>query len=299
MERIPIQAIDTNDRRFCISYPLHNAQLATSIQKIGIIEPLLLLKRSPYAVISGFKRLEVAVMLRHSSVPAVIHDITDKDAFLYAVHNNRIRGFNLVEKATAFERMFHFTLTPSETQEVITMLAIQSSEKIFKNLVGIANGENALKDFIVTYNLSMKNAEALLRFTPHERKDIMHILSSLHFTVSSLRETLELLTLMKIKQGAVDFSLIDHAKTMDEIRSILKRAMYPKLTTLGKRLQNIQKKCSLPPTIDIKVDPFFEKEYIDIWIRARKEQEVNDAVTKLMDLLKQGHIRGILELSKH
>jgi len=299
MERIPIHAIDTHDRRFCISYPLHNPQLATSIQKIGIIEPLLLLKRSPYVVISGFKRLEVAVMLKYSSVPAVIHDITDTDAFLYAIHNNRTRGFNLVEKAIAFERMFHFTLSPSNTQDVITMLALQPSEKVFKNLVAIANGEDVLKDFIVTYNLSMKNAEALLRFTPHERKDIIRILSSLRFTDSSLRETLELLILMKIKKGTVDFSLIDHATTMDAIRSILKRTMYPKLTALGKRLQIIQKKCGLPPTMDIKVDPFFEKEYIDIWIRARKEQEVNDAVTKLMDLLKQGYIRSILELSKH
>jgi ParB-like chromosome segregation protein Spo0J len=299
MENIPIEAINTKDRRFCISYPLHDNHLLASIEKIGIIEPIILLKVTPYIVISGFKRLEAAITFNHSHTPSLIQNIPEQQAFLYAIHNNITRGFNLVEKAIAFERMFHFNLTTPEVTEIITMLEIKSSEKIFKNLMAIANGEKALKDFIVVHNISMKNVEALLRFEPEERRSLISILSSLHFTDSSLREILELLSLMKVKKDAIDFNIIDHAKTMDEIRNILKRKIYPKLTSLEKRLQNIHKECGLPPNMDIKVDPFFEKEYIDIWIRARKEKEVHDAISKLMNLLKQGYIRSILELSKH
>ena len=54
----------------------------------------------------------------------------------------------------------------------------------------------------------------------------------------------------------------------------LKEMAYPILTALHRELQGIRQASALPPNIDIKVDPFFEKEYIDIGIRAKNKDDV-------------------------
>jgi ParB-like chromosome segregation protein Spo0J len=64
MKKVPIDHINIHDRRFCITYPLDDASLRASIQKVGVIQPILLLGVSPpYLVITGFKRLAIAHQL--------------------------------------------------------------------------------------------------------------------------------------------------------------------------------------------------------------------------------------------
>ena len=57
-------------------------------------------------------------------------------------------------------------------------------------------------------------------------------------------------------------------------------------------------KAPLPPNMDIKVDPSFEKEYIDISIRARDIKDVEDALEKLRKTMGDGSLGSILELTK-
>ncbi len=73
---------------------------------------------------------------------------------------------------------------------------------------------------------------------------------------------------------------------------------YPILTSLYERLQNLRKALGFPPNIDIKVDPFFEKEYIDIGIRAKNQEDINQALEKLHRLTDDGILRRIFDLTK-
>jgi len=73
---------------------------------------------------------------------------------------------------------------------------------------------------------------------------------------------------------------------------------YPILTSLHKKLQDIRHALALPPNIDIKVDPFFEKEYIDIGIRAKNQEDINQALEKLHRLTDDGILGRIFDLTK-
>ncbi len=295
---IPIDLIDVLDRRFCISYPLHDEALLSSVREIGIIQPVMLLDTTPYVVATGFKRIVSAGQLGLTEIPCVVVNISEKDALLYAIHDNINRGLNIIEKSHCIEKMVRGGFAPKEIHAIMALLSLNIYEKIIDRLIAVANAEEVVKTFILLKNLSMKNIESLLRFNVEERAQIIDILTSLHTTESLVREILETLHIIKIKTGRIDFASIKETSGPEELRKKLKTMTHPILSSLEEKLREIKLLCSLPPGIDIKVDPFFEKEYIDILIRAKTEEEIKGALEKLSSVLGRGYIRSIFELTK-
>ncbi len=298
MKTIDIDHINTNDRRFCISYPMQDDILLSSIKKIGIIQPIILLDTTPYMVVTGFKRILSAMQAGFTKIPSVIISVSEKDALLYVIHDNIKRGLNLVEKALGIERMLHTGFSSTEIYETMTLLSLDPHEKILERLTAVANMEDALKAFITVKNLTMKQVEMLIRFNAEERARIIGILNAIHTTESFVREVLELLNLVKIKRGSIDFDSIKNMPDAQELKKSLKKLTNPILVSLEDELKQIKLKCALPPDIDIKVDPFFEKGYIDMVIRAKTEDKAREAIEKLSSILNKGYIRNILELTK-
>lgn len=297
MNKAPIDHINVCDRRFCITYPLDDAALYTSVQKIGIIQPVMLLNTSPFIVVTGFKRLAIVQHLGLKEIPYIPVDISEREALLYAIHDNIQRGLNLVEKAHALERMLHIGFTSAEVYDTMKIIGLQPHEKILKTLIALASAEDSFKHFIVTHNLSMKIVDYLMRFDVNERSSIIGLLSSFHITESTIREILEILNLLKIKQDKLPFERLNPASGQ-ELMKQLKEMAYPILTALHRELQGIRQASALPPNIDIKVDPFFEKEYIDIGIRAKNKDDVYQAIEKLRRLVDDGIIGSIFDLTK-
>jgi hypothetical protein len=297
MNKVPIDHINVCDRRFCITYPLDDAALYTSVQKIGIIQPVILLNTSPFIVVTGFKRLAIVQQLGLKEIPYIPVDISEREALLYAIHDNIQRGLNLVEKAHALERMLHIGFTSAEVHDTMKIIGLQPHEKILTTLIALASTEDSFKHFMVTHNLSMKIVDYLMRFDVNERSSIIGLLSSFHITESTIREILEILNLLKIKQDRLPFERLNPASGQ-ELMKQLKEMAYPILTALHRELQGIRQASALPPNIDIKVDPFFEKEYIDIGIRAKNKDDVCQAIEKLRRLADDGIIGSIFDLTK-
>jgi ParB/RepB/Spo0J family partition protein len=297
MKKTPIDHINIHDKRFCITYPLDDVTLYTSIQKMGIIQPVMLLNTSPFIAVTGFKRLEIARQLGLKEIPAIVIDITEQEALLFAIHDNIQRGFNLIEKAHAIERMLHIGFSSTEINEAMKILGLQPHEKVIKTLIAIASAEDSLKHFMVMHNLSMKIISYLMRFEVEERTSIIDLLSSVHVTESTIREILEIMNLLTIKQNKLPFETLNPASGQELVRQ-LKAMTHPILTSLHQQLQDLQQASALPPNIDIKVDPFFEKEYIDIGIRAKNKDDIYQAIEKLRTLVDDGIIGSIFDLTK-
>jgi ParB/RepB/Spo0J family partition protein len=298
MENIPVSQINVSDRRFCISYLLEDDLLLASVKRIGIIQPLMLLAELPYIVVTGFKRLKAALSLGLSSVPCIIVDIDEKSALLRSIHDNAGRSLNIIEKAHCIEKMLNTGIAREEIYETMSFLSLDRHEKIIARLRNIANADEAMKNFILKKGLSMQNAESLFKFVPEDRARIIDILGPVHLTESAMREILRMLHIIKVKNSMIDFSVVTGADNAYELKTRLKNLTHPILSSLEKSLKDIRFECALPPNIDIKVDPFFEKEYIDILIRAKNPDEIREALIKLKGVLDAGHIRSIFGLAK-
>jgi hypothetical protein len=298
IEKIPVEQVNVHDRTFCLSYPVHDEALLESVRKVGIIEPVILLDSTPHILVTGFKRMEAAIELSLPDVPYLLMKGSEKEALLCAIHDNLKRGFNTVEKAYVVDKMLHFGFSMDEVFGIMPLLALPAHEKIMKMLLAVAYAEESLRGFIITRQVSMRNIEQFLRFDPAERAAIIEFLSSMRTTESQLREILGLLGLLKVREGRLDLGPVEHATNPDDIRKTLKLKTNPVLSDLEGRLSAIRQACALPPGIDIRVDPFFEKEYIDISVKARSVKEIEDSMEKIRRITDRGFMESIFELTR-
>lgn len=93
------------------------AALRASIAARGIIEPLLLRRRGPdgFEVVCGARRLRVARDLGQTHVPAIVRDLSEREALLVAAWTTVERRQRTGDRATVRERLMAAGLTADET----------------------------------------------------------------------------------------------------------------------------------------------------------------------------------------
>lgn len=166
-------------------------------------------------------------------------------------------------------------------------------------MIKIANSEKILKDFIVERNISLKNVDYLLWFEPEVRERIINLTGKFHFTESLLREILQMLTLIKIKTDDLPFEELHTLNNPFEIKEALKKRINPGIKKLEDEFKNIRRNLKLPDNVTIKIDPFFEKEYIDIMIKAKDKSELEVALKSLTENLKSKGMEAIFGITKN
>ena len=175
METVEIDKIHVNDRSFCVSYPLEDDLLLTSVAKFGVLVPIGLLRRDEPVIVTGFKRLEAARRLGIRELPYVFLDVSERQALLTAIHDNITRPLNTVEKALCIDKMLAAGFKVEEVYEVMTMLGLPPRENILKAAISAAWAEEQAKSFIVKHQLPLTLVEQLFWFEPEERYSIIRL----------------------------------------------------------------------------------------------------------------------------
>lgn len=297
MQTISLNKVNVYDRTYCISYPLEDDLLLASIRQFGILTPLCLLPGQPPTVITGFKRIEAARKIGIEEIPCTFIEASERRALLTSINDNVKRPLNTVEKACCVQKMSILDFSTDEIYEVMKLVGLPARKKVISAALAVAALEGPVRDFIVKWRLPINVVDQLLAFDPEERTCVIRITDPLNLTVSHLRELLQLMALLKVKKGCVDFHDFELSEDMYELKRRLRKAVQPLLFSFEEKLRKIKASSALPPTIQIHVDPVFEKEQIDIRIQARNPFEVEDALAKLSRLLKEGLFRSIFELT--
>ncbi|MBP1748932.1 MAG: ParB-like nuclease domain [Deltaproteobacteria bacterium] len=298
MTQVPLSRIDLKDGRFSLSYGRDNANLRSSIDAVGIIEPVILLDQKSYIPVAGLRRLHCARALRIRSVPAIIVAISEQEALLKAIHTNIERGYNIIEKASVLYKMHRLGFPRPDILALMRYLDLNPHEKILEIFIAIAGLEIVYKQFIFTHNVSLRNIESFLRFDMPERRRIVRSLAGFHLTESTLREIFEMLHILRIRKGKLTGRDIPVLPNAESLRAYLKERTHPILTSLTRKLKAIRDTMPMPRGIDIRVDPFFEKEYIDLVLRIKDYDDLRTALAKISGLADAGYLRSILELTK-
>lgn len=93
------------------------AELVQSVRERGVLQPLLLRRNGPgYELIAGERRFRAAQAAGLSDVPAIVMDVSDRDALELALIENLQRAdLNLVEEAEGYRALAEkFNLTQEE-----------------------------------------------------------------------------------------------------------------------------------------------------------------------------------------
>ncbi len=297
METVKIDKLNAEDRTFCISYPLEDGLLLSSVASFGVLSPLGLLGREHPIVVTGFKRLEAARKAGALEVPCVYLDISRRQALLTSIMDNMKRPLNIVEKASCIEKMQAMGFSTDEIYPVMKLLGLPARDETLKTAVKLAGAKTDVKDLIAAMNPPMGIVEQLFWFDAAEVGRIIDLAARLPMSMSNFRETVGLLMLLKIKQGRIEFAQLDKADNADELKQVVRHATHPALVGMEGQLDRLLAASALPPNIRVTVDPNFERDAIDISIRARTGEEMEGALNKLREIADRGIVRSILELT--
>lgn len=137
-------------------------ELAESIKKNGVIQPILVRKVSAndtYEIIAGERRWRAAKLAGLSKVPAIIMNIGDREALeIGLVENIQRQNLNALEIAEGYQKLIsEFNYTQEQLSETIG-----KSRAEITNYVRILSLPEEVKNFISENKISYGHARALL-----------------------------------------------------------------------------------------------------------------------------------------
>src|SRR3954467_1257952 len=138
----------------------HIEELAESIRSKGILLPLIVRRaHEGYVLVAGERRWRAAQKAGLRELPAIIREVTDKEAFeLALIENIQREDLNPVEEAEAYKRLID---EHGLTQEELAA-RVGKDRSTVANALRLLRLPDAIKQAIVTGELSMGHARALL-----------------------------------------------------------------------------------------------------------------------------------------
>jgi ParB family chromosome partitioning protein len=145
-------------------------ELAESIRTNGVIQPIVVRRSaSGYEIVAGERRWRAARLAGLPRIPAVVRDVPDEAAAVFALVENVQRAdLNPLDKARAFRRLAE--ATGSRPDEVARKLGLdRSTVANFVRLLDLAEPVQAL---VSRGTLSMGHARALLGLSPVDQEEL-------------------------------------------------------------------------------------------------------------------------------
>lgn len=137
------------------------AELADSIRAQGVMQPILVrpLANEHFEILAGERRWRAARIAGLATVPALVRDVTDKEALALAlIENIQREDLNALEQATGIKRLIEeFGMTHEQAAE-----AVGRSRSGVTNLLRLFELAPPVRELLAQGRLDMGHARALL-----------------------------------------------------------------------------------------------------------------------------------------
>jgi ParB family transcriptional regulator, chromosome partitioning protein len=317
IQKIPLQQIDLSDETFSVNYLPDLQKLRSSIQEIGLIQPVLLRKKlDAYQIVCGFRRVSVMKVLGKSEIEARVSEEKEMDEFQLfslSLHENlTTRGFNAVEKAIALDKLIHrFQIHPTAViKTFLPSFSLEPNEKILNTYLSLAQMEDEIKTYVLKEEVSRSNIRRLSSLTPDNRMALLSLISPLKLGENRLREILTLLEEISrrnqwtakeiIRKSEIQAILSQKELTpshkAERVKKVLTDLRYPKLNQLEKEFEKKRKALNLPSNISLHHPPFFEGRGLRVGFQFETTEEYRVILKSLSSLPDKKEFEEMLKL---
>jgi len=319
IRKTPIQQIDLSDDTFSVNYLPDVQKLRTSIEEVGLIQPVLLRKkRDQYQIICGFRRISAMEELGKSEIESRVFEEDGRgefQLFSLSLHENlTTRGFNAVEKAIALDKLIHrFQIDPAAViKTFLPLFSLEPNEKILNTYLSLAQMEDEIKTYVLKEEVSRSNIRKLSALTPDDRMAILSLISPLKLSENRLKEVLTLSEEIARRNQCQEKDIVQRSEIQtilsqkeltpsqktERIKKVLTDLRYPKLNQLEKAFEKKRKDLNLPSNISLQHPAFFEGKRLKIEFQFETKEEYRSMVSSLSLLADKKEFREILE-DKH
>lgn len=306
---VPTKELLWEDQTYRSSLERDTIALARSLDKVGILVPLRLQSTSGgLRVVSGFLRAQAALSLGWESLPAEVLEPGEPMPILLAsLHeNNLTRGFTWAEQAWVLERVLgkwgaHRDLI---LEEFLPAMGLPPSPKILEEYLKVSSIRDDLRRALVRQGCSMANALRLSRMESQDQETFVALLPSLHLGENLLREFLELLWEIQIRDRILPREILsdpellrameargkDRPQRTDVLRRHLLRIRMPNLSSMEEAFHKAKGALGLPSAVSIQHSGFFESLGVTVRFTAKTPNDFIEMSRRLWEASQKGDI---------
>ena len=160
--------------------------LANSISKYGIIQPIVLRKiANKYEIIAGERRYKAACLAGLKSVPAIINNTDDNtSAEIALLENLQRKNLTVIEEAQSYKRLLDKGFTQ---EDIANKLGISQSS--IANKMRLLNLPKEVKDALLYNKISERHARSLLSLNDSDlQKNLLDRIINEKLTVKQTEE---------------------------------------------------------------------------------------------------------------
>jgi len=316
IQNIPLSQIDLSDETFSVNFMPLLQNLRSSIQQIGLMQPVLLReKKNQYQIVCGFRRISIFHEWGHSEIESSVLDEKETDDFkLFSIslHDNlTTRGFNTVEKAIALDKLVHhFQINPTVvTQTYLPFFSLEPSEKILNTYLALAKMENEVKRYVLEERVSRSNIRMLSAFTSEDRLSILSLISHLKLGENRLREMLTFMEEISRRDRLMVKDIIHRpeveavfsqkdltpSQRTERVKKFLIDLRYPRMRQMEERFEKKRRDLDLPSGVSLYHQPFFEGKGLRIEFQFKTVEEYRTILAAFSHLLNKKEFQEMLQ----
>jgi len=316
IQNIPLQQIDLSDDTFSVNYLPDVQKLRSSIEEMGLIQPVLLKKKlNGYEIVCGFRRISVMKELGKSEIESKVFEEGEREEsqlFFLSLHENlTTRGFNAVEKAIALDKLIHYFKIDHAAviKTFLPFFSLEPNEKILHTYLSLARMEDEIKTYVLKEEVSRTNIRRLSTLTPDDRMAVLSLISPLKLGENRLREVLTLLEEISKRNQCKERDVVQRSEIQavlsqkeltpsqktERIKKVFTDLRYPKLNQLEKAFEKKRKDLNLPFNISLHHLPFFEGKRLKIEFQFETTEEYRSILSALSVLPEKEGFKQMIE----
>jgi ParB/RepB/Spo0J family partition protein len=316
IQRISLDEIDLSDETFSVNFMPNLCRLRSSIEEMGLIQPVLLRKNpNGYQIVCGFRRISIMKELGGSDILSMVLDEEEKDDLrllsISLYENLTTRGFNTVEKAIALDKLVHqFHIDPDVViKKYLPLFDLEPDEKILKTYFSLTQMEEEIQIYVLKEEVSRTNIRRIAAFPSEDRSALLSLISPLKLGENRLREILtfleeitkrDKLAVREIVRRPEIRAILSHqeltpSQKTERMKKALMNLRYPRLHYRVERFEEKKRDLNLPSSISLSHSPFFEGKELKIEFQFETPEEYRTIISSLSQLADKKEFKEMIE----
>jgi ParB family chromosome partitioning protein len=316
IKKIPLQKIDVLDETFSVNFMPDLRRLRSSIEEMGLIQPVFLREKSSgYQIVSGFRRISIIKELGNPEIESKVFGEKEMDDFrffsLYLHENLTTRGFNIGEKAIALDKLVHrFQIDPTVViKTFLPLFSLEPNEKILNTYLSLAQMEDSIKRYVLKEEVSRSNIRKFSALTPEDRMVVLSLISTLKLGENRLREILTLLEEISRRDRFKVREIVDReelqtvlsqkeltpSQRTERVKKVLMDFRYPRIRQLEESFEKKRKGLNLPSSVSLRHQPYFEGKGMGIEFQFETVEEYRSILSSLSQLAEKKEFQELIK----
>jgi len=311
--KISVDKILMNDE-FRFTSPGFSPELKESISSLGVINPIYLIsKEENYKILTGFKRINCTVTLKHKTIPArIINQEEIKKLFRGLILEHlSYHTLNVIEQSKIVRILNRLGISwEQQKKDYLKIIGVPPQKNVVEKILKLLEFPIEVQKYIEEYDMSLKQTEIFRRFNSDLVKQFVKIAKELSIRSVELEKIItffediagkESVTINKVFTNLEIDTIFSNENLsrnhkIQEITKKLQQRRYSKLRGWNNKLEHLRKRLESPDSVHISWDNSLEKPGLIINTNIESINDVEEFITYLSTEKIKESIKKMLDI---